>query len=375
MLRIPVVCRTGHTHLSLVDPLKEKLPYILFGLLALAGVILVWSLGSTFLPVLLALILAYVLNPLVTWLEARRVPRVAAVLLVMTLIIVVTAGAVTFFALSIQKEVARVEINLPAYANRLYDLIPEQAKIYLEIETPDKLYARIDRLMDELRGVSFDLVKGALGVVQRAFSSTLGFLLTVAGYFITPVYLYYFLADLPRLREGIMALVPTRTRDRAALLGTEIDSVLSGFVRGQLAVCAILAVLYSIGLVMIGIDLAIVIGSLSGLLFIIPYVGTVFGIVVSMIMAFLKFHDMLHPLLCLGWFAIVQAIEGALITPAVVGNTVGLHPVVAILALFIGGQWFGIFGMLLAVPVAAVIKVLLRHAVEWYRATPFFERP
>ncbi|ANA40081.1 MULTISPECIES: AI-2E family transporter [Geobacter] len=367
--------RTGHSHLPLVDPLKEKLPYILCGLLALAGVLLVWTLGSTFLPVLLALILAYVLNPLVTWLEARRIPRMAAVLLVMTLIVVVTAGAATFFAVSIQKEVARVEINLPAYANRLYDLIPGRAKAYLEIETPDKLYARIDGLVDELRGASLDLVKEALGVVQRAFSSTLGFLLTVAGYFITPVYLYYFLADLPRLREGLMALIPVRARDRAAMLGTEIDGVLSGFVRGQLAVCAILAVLYSIGLVMIGIDLAIVIGSLSGFLFIIPYVGTVFGIVVSMTMAFLKFHDMLHPLLCLGWFAIVQAIEGALITPAVVGNSVGLHPVAAILALFIGGQWFGIFGMLLAVPVAAVIKVLLRHGVEWYRATPFFERP
>jgi predicted PurR-regulated permease PerM len=245
-------------------------------------------------------------------------------------------------------------------------------KVYLEIETQDKLYRQIDRAMAELRGVSLDLAREAFAVVKQAFTSTLSFLLTVVGYFITPIYLYYFMADTPKFRAGITELVPERARERVAALGSEIDDVLSAFVRGQLSVCAILAVLYSVGLSLIGIDLAVVIGSLSGLLFIIPYVGTVFGIVVSMTLAFLKFHDFLHPLLCLGWFGIVQAIEGAVITPAVVGNRVGLHPVVAIIALFIGGQWFGIFGMLLAVPAAAVLKVLLRHFRVWYLATPFY---
>lgn len=352
--------------------LKQYLPFIILGVLILAGFSLAWSLSSIFLPVLLALILAYVLNPAVSWLEGRRVPRVAAILLVMAAIVLGCVGAFAFFAGSIQNELAAVQINLPDYANRLYGLIPEKVKVYLEIETPEKLYRQVDRILNELRGISFDIVREGYAVVKAAFTSTLGVILTVIGYFITPVYLFYFLADLPRFREGVLRLVPERFRQWATGLGREVDGVLAAFVRGQLSVCAILAILYSIGLSLIGIDLAIVIGSLSGILFIIPYVGTIFGIVVSMVMAFLKFHDLLHPLLCLGWFVVVQAIEGAVITPAIVGNRVGLHPVVAIIALFIGGQWFGIFGMLLAVPVAAVLKVFLSHFSEWYLTTSFY---
>lgn len=364
--------RLAGSYFSVTTYLKEYSPFIIIGVLVLAGLFFAWSLSSIFLPVLLALILAYVLNPVVSWLEGKRVPRVVAILLVMAGIVIGFAGAFAFFAGSIQNELAAVQINLPDYANRFYGLIPEKVKVYLQIETPDKLYRQVDRMLNELRGISFDIARGAYDFVNKAFSSTLSFILTVVGYFITPVYLYYFLADLPHFKEGALKLVPERSRETVTGLGGEIDGVLSAFVRGQLSVCAILAVLYSIGLSLIGIDLAIAIGTLSGILFIIPYVGTIFGIVVSMIMAFLKFHDLLHPLLCLGWFVIVQAIEGALITPAIVGNRVGLHPVVAIIALFIGGQWFGIFGMLLAVPVAAVLKVFLRHLTDWYLTTPFY---
>lgn len=331
-----------------------------------------YSLSSILLPILLALILAYVLNPLVGWLVRRKVPRVLAIVIVMAGILAVCSAVVAFLAASIQKELASVQLNLPEYAGRLYDLIPAQVKVYLDIETQDKLYAQINRLVEQLRGVSLDIAREVLAVARKAFASTLSLILSVVGYLITPVYLFYFLADLPLFKQWLLELVPLRYRDRSLGLGREIDEVLSSFIRGQLSVCAILAVLYSIGLTLIGIDLAIVIGSLSGMLFIIPYVGTVFGIVVSLMMAFLKFHDLLHPLLCLGWFAIVQGVEGAVITPAVVGNKVGLHPVVAIVALFIGGQWFGIFGMLLAVPLTAVLKVLLGSLRSWYLGTSFY---
>jgi predicted PurR-regulated permease PerM len=152
----------------------------------------------------------------------------------------------------------------------------------------------------------------------------------------------------------------------------EISGILSAFVRGQLLVCAILAVLYSIGLSLIGIDLAVVVGTLAGITFIIPYVGTLLGIALSTLLALLKFHDLLHPLLCLGWFVIVQALEGALITPKIVGDRVGLHPVLTILALLIGGQLFGIAGMILAVPAAAVLKVFVGMLRETYLASGYF---
>jgi predicted PurR-regulated permease PerM len=130
--------------------------------------------------------------------------------------------------------------------------------------------------------------------------------------------------------------------------------------------------MYSAGLYVIGIDLAIAIGMLAGVTFIIPYVGTIIGICLSVVLALLKFNDLLHPLLCLGWFGFVQLLEGTIITPKVVGDTVGLHPLVAIVALLIGGQLFGVIGMLLAVPVTAVLQVFLRSLTEYYRSSEFY---
>jgi predicted PurR-regulated permease PerM len=170
----------------------------------------------------------------------------------------------------------------------------------------------------------------------------------------------------------VQSFIPERYRSVYNEKLGEIDAVLRGFIRGQLSVCAILAVLYSIGLYFIDIDLAIAIGTLAGITFIIPYVGTIIGICLSVVMALLKFHDMLHPLLCLGWFCLVQTLEGMVITPKIVGDTVGLHPLVAIIALLIGGQMFGIMGMLLAVPATAVLQVFLRSLAAWYRESDFY---
>jgi predicted PurR-regulated permease PerM len=220
--------------------------------------------------------------------------------------------------------------------------------------------------------MSPDLLKPLLAFLQKAFSSTIGLILAILGYLIIPVYLFYLLADWSQLKRFVDSFVPERFQCTYREKLGEVDTVLSGFIRGQLSVCAILAVLYSIGLYFIGIDLAIAIGTLAGITFIIPYVGTIIGIVLSVGMAFLKFHDMLHPLLCLGWFGLIQGLEGMVITPRVVGSSVGLHPLVAIVALLIGGQIFGLMGMLLAVPVTAVLQVFLRSLSIYYRNSEFY---
>jgi predicted PurR-regulated permease PerM len=211
-----------------------------------------------------------------------------------------------------------------------------------------------------------------LALLQKALTSTVGVLLALLGYLIIPVYLFYLLFDLPQLKTFIESYVPERFRPAYRTKLAEIDVVLSGFVRGQLSVCVILALLYSAGLYVIGIDLAIAIGTLAGATFIIPYVGTIIGICLSVAMALLKYNDIFHPLLCLGWFGFVQLLEGAIITPKVVGDTVGLHPLVAIVALLIGGQLFGVGGMLLAVPVTAVLQVFVRSLAEYYRTSEFY---
>lgn len=354
--------------------MKNKLsyPFIIAGLLLAGAALAVYYLGSIFLPLFLAFVFAFLLDPLVAPLERRKVPRPLAIAIVFLLLIILAGGVGTFFVSSITGEFQNVRINLPAYAGRLYEVIPHQVKVYLDIETPDKVYSHIDRGLAQLKGASLDIARETFVFVKKAFASTLAFVLAVLGYFIIPVYLYYFLKDLPQIREGAFVLVPERYRERTGAFAGEIREVLSSFVRGQLAVCAILALLYSAGLYVIGIDLAVVIGTLAGIAFIIPYLGTVLGIVLSMAMAALKFQDLLHPLLCLGWFVVVQAIEGGVITPRVVGEKVGLHPVAVIIALLIGGQLSGVFGMLVAVPAAAVLNVFFRYLLDAYRGSEFY---
>lgn len=352
---------------------SDKKLLIIAVLLGLSALAVIFLSGTVFLPVFIALILTYILNPLVEVLTGKGMNRTAAIVFVFFVLVLLATLAIVFFVSSIKGELGSIELNLPGYANRLYDYLPAGVKAYLDIETPEKAYGHLAEALGRLRGISFSLFKETFAVVTRAFSSTLAFVLSIFGYFITPVYLFYFLLDMPELKERLLNLVPERHRPGVLMRGAEVDEVLSAFVRGQLMLCAILAVLYSIGLYFIGIDLAILIGTLAGVLFIIPYLGTLFGIVFSVFMAFLKFHDLLHPALCLGWFLLVQAAEGGIITPRIVGNKVGLHPVVIIIALLIGGQWFGIFGMLLAVPVTAVLNVFFRSLLDYYRETAYYK--
>jgi len=351
---------------------NEKRFLLATGLTVAGFFILFYRFAAIFLPLFIALILAYLLNPLVTALSSRGLRRWLAVPLVFLFVAGSFALLALVIAISVKNEFSAVQLNLPGYATYLYGIIPAEVKGYLGIETQEMAYYQLNQLLAGLKEISFGLVREGASMVTHAFASTLSLVLVLLGYVVTPVYLYYFLMDLPELKLALVRLVPGQLRAPLGAKASEIHEVLGAFVRGQLSVCAILAVLYSAGLYLIGIDLAIMIGVTAGIAFIIPYLGTLIGITLSIAMAFLKFHDLLHPLLCLLWIVLVQALEGSIVTPKLVGDKVGLHPIVAMLALLIGGDLFGILGMLLAVPVAAILKVFSRSLLDCYRGSSWF---
>jgi predicted PurR-regulated permease PerM len=355
-----------------METYRKNMPLVLVGLCGILLVASAFWIGAIFLPLLIALILAYLMDPLVERLVRWRMNRTLSILFIFLLVLVGGGLILAFLFMRLRTEVAGVQINLPEYANRLYAAIPPDLKLRLDIETPEKVYQHMNAIFNEMRSGALGLLKEAFALLTRAFASTLGLVLAVLGYFITPVYLFYFLKDLPEIRSRLEGMIPLRYRVPVAVRMHEINEVLSAFVRGQLLVCVFLAVMYSLGFAVIGIDLGVFIGTLSGFAFIIPYFGTFLGIVLSTAMAALKFHDLLHPLLCVVWIGFVQAIESGIITPKIVGDKVGIHPVIAILALFIGGQLFGILGMLLAIPAAAVLKVFLVVLLERYRRSAFY---
>jgi predicted PurR-regulated permease PerM len=352
-------------------------PWVLVA--TLAGIVLCAlffvTIRSIAVPFLLALILAYFLDPAADYLESRKFSRPLAVCTVFAIFLVAAAAVFAFLIPAVRSEVALMQKALPAYAERLYSAVPAPLAEFLGIAGGEDLKGLVDRAIDAGRNLSSDVLKQIAVFLSRAFSSTFGFLLAVLGYFIIPVYLFYLLRDFDRMKAGVADLIPPRHRRQILDLGGEIDGVLSGFIRGQLSVCLVLAVLYSLGLAVIGIDLALVIGIISGMAFIIPYLGTILGIIAATIMAALKFHDLLHPLMAVGWFLLVQGLEGAVITPFLVGDRVGLHPLATILAVLIGGELFGFLGLLLAVPVAASANVLWRRLLANYRGSAFFAAP
>jgi predicted PurR-regulated permease PerM len=189
-----------------------------------------------------------------------------------------------------------------------------------------------------------------------------------------PVVTFYLLRDWDRLVQGVRQLLPRQVEPTASQVAREIDEVLGAFIRGQLLVMVALGLIYVVGLWAIGLDLAFIIGMGAGLLSIVPYLGTLVGVVAAVIAALFQFQDALHVVLVLMVFGIGQSLEGMVLTPKFVGDRVGLHPVAVIFAVLAGGQLFGFLGILLALPVASALNVLVRHLDTRYRGSELYLR-
>ena len=184
--------------------------------------------------------------------------------------------------------------------------------------------------------------------------------------FLVPIITFYLLRDWDMILQHLSALIPSGQRETVTELARDTDNVLGGFLRGQLLVMLSLAVIYSVGLGLIGLEFAIAIGVVSGLVSFVPYLGLIFGIGLAGITVALEPDPLWKLVGVVATFSIAQAIEGSFLTPKLVGDRIGLHPVLIIFAVAAGGQLFGFFGVLLAVPVAAVLSVLVRFAYHRY---------
>jgi predicted PurR-regulated permease PerM len=210
-----------------------------------------------------------------------------------------------------------------------------------------------------------DLLSGTLATVTGTLSTLLGLL-------VIPILAYYLLADFDEILRRSADWIPPRHRAYVVEKGRVANRLISGFLRGQLTVAAVLGVLYAFGFSLIGVDLAVGVGLLGGILSLIPYLGGAVAVVTASLLCVLEFGLGWHLAAVLGWYALVQTFEGFLLTPRIVGESVGLHPGVVIVALLIGGDLFGFLGLLVAVPLAAVVKVFVDEGLDLYRSSSFF---
>ncbi len=346
---------------------RTRAIWVFVGLVALG--ILLYLLRAVLTPVLIALALAYIIDPVIDRFESRRVPRTPAILIFIAILLFLFAGAVFLLAPAVQKEMSSLTKNMPGYI----DGIKEQALPFLEerfnFQIPASLEEAVDTISAGTGKLPSDLIKPFAGFAGKVLGNTAYFLLGLLNLILVPVFTFYFLRDFDSMKERVTGLIPLPYKDWTLERMRRVDNVLSAFIRGQLMVCASLAVLYSVGLWLVGVDLALVIGVSSGFLFIVPYLGTIVGVLLASIMALLEFQDLAHLLMVFGVFAVVQLIESYLLTPRIVGSQVGLSPVAVILALLIGGGLFGFIGILLAVPAAAVLKIFADDLINFYRAS------
>ena len=336
------------------------IPSVIFLLFAL----IIYFLGNIIFPFFIAALLSYLLNPVVSFLEKKGMPRIASTILIFLGVIAAATIFILIILPTVKNEIEIVINNIPRYLEVLQQKIIPYLEETFKIPIPKTSEEIIQELRIRLKGLSPDFIQWASSYILKAFSSTLSFFLGILSFFIVPVAAFYLLKDYNKIKEKAIDLIPKSYKKKAQALLNEVDTVLKGFILGQLLVSIILSIIYSIGLWIIGVDMPVVIGILSGLANMVPYLGLIVGISTAGLMAFLEFQDFYHPLYVIILFGIAQGLEGMLISPRIVGERVGLHPLAILMAIFIGGNLFGFFGILLAVPVTAVLKVFARELVR-----------
>jgi predicted PurR-regulated permease PerM len=335
-----------------------------WGILLVSLIAALWLLGNTLMPFFLGAAIAYFLDPLADWLENHGLSRVMATA-------VIAIGAVILFVLA-------VLLVVPALAGQLNDLVEaapgmfQKAQDYLVARFPEGSDAE-QMLVRGLTTLQENAARIGPEILNTVLSSGLAVMDFVLVLVVAPVVAFYLLLDWDRLVAKIDGWLPRAHLESVRSIARDIDRTLAGFVRGQITVCLIQGTFYAIALTLIGLPFGFLVGMLAGLLAFIPYVGALVGGVLSMGIALFSFWgEPVWIAATAAIFAFGQFVEGNVLTPKLVGSSVGLHPVTLILALSVFGALFGFTGMLVAVPVAASLGVVSRFLIGRYLRSPLY---
>ncbi|HWZ74751.1 MAG TPA: AI-2E family transporter [Casimicrobiaceae bacterium] len=337
------------------------------GAVVVIAALLHW-LGPILTPFLIGGMLAYVGKPAVSWMEGKRVPRTIGALLVMLVALVLVLTLLLVLAPLVHNEFSLAAKRLPELAAGLYaQLAPwlnEKFAIQLQFDLESIKQFIADNL-DSTEAVSLKVLTG----LKAGGMMVLGILINLV---LIPVVMFYLLRDWSRIVRRLDELTPRRWLAKVRTMAIEIDNVLGEFLRGQLSVMGVLAIYYAIGLTLAGLQFALPIGILTGLLVFIPYVGFGLGLILGLLAALLQWNGWPGFAAVLAVYGIGQLLEGYVLIPWLVGDRIGLHPLVVIFALLAFGQLFGFAGVLLALPVSAALLVGLRHLRAEYHESPLY---
>jgi predicted PurR-regulated permease PerM len=347
---------------------RGHLAFWLAALVVLAA--LLWLLHEILLPFVAGIALAYVLAPNADRLERLGLNRTIAALLIVGIVVLTLIAIVVLLVPLLVHQGSAFISNIPGYLKRVHEIItsPDFPLLnWLGTDDPNAVSELMSKAATWLLSFAYSLWTGGMALVS--FASVL---------IVMPVVTFYLICDWHKMIATVDGWVPLRQRETVRQLAREIDAVIGGFLRGQLGVCVILGVFYAVALMLAGLEFALLIGLVAGLISFVPYIGSMTGLMLSVSVAIAQFWpDWTRVAIIVAIFLVGQFTEGNIISPKLVGERVGLHPVWMIFAMFAFGYWFGFVGLLIAVPMAAAIAVLFRFGVRRYRTSALFtgEKP
>jgi predicted PurR-regulated permease PerM len=350
-------------------------------LIASVFIVLIYFLSPILSPFLIAAIIAYICNPLVDqisnwqlplWKDKRfRFNRTLASTIVMVLLFLIVSALLFIIVPLFQREIVKVIAQSPHYIAKIRSTIEPWVFAHFGIA----LNIDVAQLQTML-SANWQSASSVMGEMMLSIGSHSAVIIVwLVNLLLIPLVLFYMLRDWHIMIHQISSLIPQKFYLTSALIASQIDAVLAEFLRGQLIVMIVMSAFYVIGLWMAGLELALPIGMLSGLLGFVPYLGIGIGMVLAVFSGLLEFNSLSELIPVLLVFGLGQIIESYYLTPSLVGNRIGLHPVVVIFALLAGGQLFGFTGVLLALPASAAIAVALRHVRASYLNSGLYRLP
>lgn len=330
--------------------------------------LLIYLLEPILTPFLVGMAIAYLGDPLVDRLE-RYVGRTGGVVIVFIFITLIVMAVFLLVLPMLISEIAALVQSVPGFIRWLQETT---SPFLMENFGVDPFGFNLDTLTSRLREDWQQVGNIAKTLVSQATASGFALLAFMTNVALIPVVSFYLMRDWDTLVSYLHELLPHDTKQGAANLANECDEVLSAFLRGQMLVMTLLGAVYAVGLMIVGLELALLIGMLAGLASIVPYLGFIVGITAASIAAVIQYQEFFPLIYIAIVFGIGQALEGMVLTPLLVGDRIGLHPVAVIFAILAGGQLFGFVGILLALPVAAVVMVFVRHYYRRYIESEYY---
>jgi putative permease len=343
---------------------------VFWGLAFLVVASIIYMVSDTLVPFVISFIFAYLLQPIIDKISQRfDFPRnlissaifavfISSFIIILLLLLPIIYDQISIFITKIPNYKNNFSIGLSYLVSRIDTIDPDIA----------------NKLSESLQ----NFVNSAFSVVVAAANNIWSYTLATINFFaiiiLVPVILYYFLRDWPKMIKSVESILPRKEKNKIGKIFSDINSLLSAYIRGQLNICLLLSAYYFIGLSLIGIDLALLLAIISGFLVIIPFIGAFISLFLMLVSCYFSYGASVEIVYILVLFVIAHIIESYILTPQIIGDKIGLHPVWIIFSVFAAGSVFGFVGIVFAIPIAGVIKILLFNMIDYYKSTKIYNR-